>query len=262
MARALIGHTGFVGGTLLRQVPFDALYNSRNVEDLGGWEFELLVCAGAPGQKWLANKYPTTDRAAIDRLIRALARVRADFVILLSTVDVFPSPIEVDEDTPIRAADQQPYGRHRLVLEHFVADHFPALIVRLPGLFGPGLRKNIVYDFLHDNQVGAVHARSVYQFYDMAGVWSDLQSAYLAGLRLVHFATEPVSVAEVAREAFGRVFRQEPAGVQPARYDFRTRHAAVFGGTGGYLYDRAEVLDLLRHFVRAERAHFAARPAA
>jgi nucleoside-diphosphate-sugar epimerase len=258
MARALIGHTGFVGGTLQRQAPFDAVYNSRNVEDMAGRHFELLVCAGAPGQKWLANKHPATDRIAIERIIRALARTRADAVILLSTVDVFPSPVQVDEVTPIQPDEQQPYGRHRLELERFVADHFPSLVARLPGLFGPGLRKNIVYDFLNDNQVGAVHARSVYQFYDMNRVWADIQTARAAGLGLVHFATEPVSVAEVAREAFGREFRQEPAGVAPARYDFRTRHAACFGGSGGYLYSRHQVLAGLRAFVRAERGRRAA----
>jgi nucleoside-diphosphate-sugar epimerase len=262
MARGLIGHTGFVGGTVLRQAPFDATYNSANIEDIAGRHFELLVCAGAPGQKWLANKDPDTDRNAIDRLTRALARVRADLVILLSTVDVFPTPVLVDEATPIRREDQQPYGRHRLDLERFVADHFPAVVVRLPGLFGQGLRKNIVYDFLHNSQVGAVHARSAFQFYDMDRLWSDVLTARAAGLTLVHFATEPVSIADVAREAFGRPFDQEPAGSAPARYDFRTRHADCFGGSGGYLYTRGQVMDGLRAFVRAERCRSAAAQAA
>jgi nucleoside-diphosphate-sugar epimerase len=262
MTRALIGHTGFVGGTVLRQAPFDAVFNSRNIEDIAGRHYELLVCAGAPGQKWLANKHPASDRGAIDRLIRALARARANFVILLSTVDVFPSPADVDEDTPILAERQQPYGRQRLELERFVADHFPALVARLPGLFGRGLRKNFVYDFLHNNHVGAVHSRSVYQLYDMDKLWDDLLAARAAGLELVHFATEPLSVEEVAREAFGHKFTQEPAGVVPARYDFRSRHAAIFGGADGYLYSRAQILDGLCRFVRSERARLDAVRAA
>ena len=173
---------------------------------------------------------------------------------LISTVDVYPSPVGVDEDAPVDHAGAQPYGRHRRELELFAAERFDTLIVRLPGLFGPGLKKNIIYDFLHDNQVGQVHADAVYQFYDLANVWRDVTVALDAGLSLVNFATEPVSVGEVARHGFGRAFDNRPAGPPPPRYDMRSRHAALFGGRGGYLYDRESVLGAIRDFVRQERA--------
>jgi len=262
MSCALIGFTGFVGGTVLRQSSFDALFNSRNIESIAGREFDLVVCAGAPGQKWLANKDPVADRSAIDRLCWSLGSVRANLVVLLSTVDVFPTPVDVDEASPIDVSRQQPYGRNRLELERFIADRYPSLIVRLPGLFGEGLRKNIVYDLLHDNAVAAVNARSVFQFYDMARLWTDVTRARAAGLSLVHFATEPVSVADVAAKAFGRAFDQEPPGSAPARYDFRTRHAGLLGGRRGYLYSRTDVLDGLTTFVAAERQRLMVRQAA
>lgn len=262
MSCALIGYTGFVGGTVSRQASFDALFNSANIESIAGREFDLVVCAGAPGQKWLANKDPITDRSAIDRLCWSLGSVRAKFVVLLSTVDVFPTPVDVDEDSRIDVSRQQPYGRNRLELERFIVARFPSLVVRMPGLFGEGLRKNIVYDFLHDNAVAAVNARSVFQFYDMANLWADVGTARAAGLSLVHFATEPVSVADVVTEAFGRTFDQIPAGSEPARYDFRSRHAGLFGGPGGYLYSRAGVLDGLKRFVATERGRFNLRKAA
>jgi nucleoside-diphosphate-sugar epimerase len=262
MSCALIGYTGFVGGTVLRQSPFDALFNSANIESIAGREFDLVVCAGAPGQKWRANQDPITDRSAIDRLCWSLGSLRASFVVLLSTVDVFATPTDVDEDSPIDASRQQPYGRNRRELERFIAARFPSLIVRLPGLFGEGLRKNIVYDFLHDNAVGAVDARSVFQFYDMSRLWADVGTARAAGLSLVHFATEPVSVAEVAAEAFDRAFDQVPAASVPARYDMRSKHAGVFGGRGGYLYSRADVLDGLRRFVAMQRSRLNRKQAA
>ena len=34
MANALIGFTGFVGGTLLRQTQFEALYRSTNIKEI------------------------------------------------------------------------------------------------------------------------------------------------------------------------------------------------------------------------------------
>ena len=52
---ALIGYSGFVGGNLLRQRSFDACFNSSNIEAIAGRSFDLVVCAGAPAEKWKAK---------------------------------------------------------------------------------------------------------------------------------------------------------------------------------------------------------------
>ena len=65
---ALIGHTGFVGGTLLRQCPFDATFNSRNIQDIRGGHFDRIVCAGVSAVKWLANKEPEADSVSVPSL--------------------------------------------------------------------------------------------------------------------------------------------------------------------------------------------------
>jgi nucleoside-diphosphate-sugar epimerase len=250
MSAALIGHTGFVGGNLRMQARFDACYNSSNVGDLAGRHFELVVCAGAPAAKWKANADPEGDRACLGRLRDALARMSARRVVLVSTVDVYGRPGGADEAMPPSGAG--PYGQHRLELEQFVAERFDTLVVRLPALFGPGLKKNAVYDLLHGNQVDKIDSRGVFQFYDVRRLWADVGVALGAGLRLVHFATEPVSMAEVARAAFGFEFHNEVAAA-PARYDFRTRHAALYGGSAGYLLPKSRVLAAMADFVAAER---------
>jgi hypothetical protein len=249
---ALIGHTGFVGGNLARQHSFDDCYHSRNIDDIAGRSYDLIVCAGAPAQKWLANKDPVSDRAALDRLMTPLRTVQTARFILISTVDVYPSPVDVDEASPIDLTTQHAYGKHRYELEQFVRASFPCLIVRLPGLFGEGLKKNIIYDFLHQNQVANIHAQSSFQFYGLDSLWRDIGIAATSGVDLINFATEPVTVGEVASEAFGFELTQTPPG-PPARYDFRSRHAALYGGSGGYLYSRELVLEALRAFVRSER---------
>jgi hypothetical protein len=253
MPDALIGHTGFVGGALLRQRPFDDLYNSKNVEQIAGKSIGLLAVSAMPAAKWIANRDPAGDRVVLDRLAGCLRQVRAERVILMSTVDVYPNPVGVDEDSPIDPAQQQTYGRNRLLLEQIVAELFPrVLVVRLPGLFGPGLKKNAVYDLLHNNDVHTIHAGGVFQFYNLDRLWADVQIADRAGLTLVNFATQPVSVRDVAREAFGIDFTNDP-GTPAARYDMRSKHAALFGGRDGYLYSRLQVLGELRQFVEIER---------
>jgi nucleoside-diphosphate-sugar epimerase len=253
MRSALVGHTGFVGGNLLRQAPFDDLFNSKNVGELAGREYDLLVCAGAPAEKWKANADPEGDRAALARLMEPLARAKARRVVLVSTVDVYPRPIEVDEDTPIDPDAGGAYGRNRLALERFVRERFDTLVVRLPGLYGPGLKKNAIYDLLKDNQVEKIHAEGVFQFYGLERLWPDVTRFLEARLEVVNLAVEPVSVREIARFAFGREFTNVTPNA-PARYDFRSKHAARFGGAGGWFQDAATALDGIRRFVAAERA--------
>ena len=252
MSDALIGYTGFVGSTLLRQRPFDYLYNSKNIDDIAGKSFDLVVCAAAPAEKWKANRNPGDDLQNIKRLISYLERIDVGEFILISTVDVYPVPLEVDEQTAINPDECPPYGKHRYLLEQMISARFRSTTIRLPGLFGPGLKKNIIYDLIHANNVEQVHADSAFQFYDLHNLWSDLSNARRHGLELVNFATEPASVREVARVAFGIEFENAPAAI-PARYDFRSIHAPLFGGQGGYLYDQTRVLSSMKRFVERER---------
>lgn len=251
MNTALIGHTGFVGSNVAAQTRFDDCFNSHNIEEMAGKDYDLVVCCGARAEKWLANLHPEADRQGIERLTDVLDQVRAKQMILISTVDVFQSPINVDESSSVTLDGLGPYGKHRFELEQFVRSRFETLVVRLPGLFGPGLKKNIIYDFLHDNSVDKIHHAACYQFYDTTRLWRDIQVALKAQLELVHFATEPVSVGDVARVAFNREFTNAPNN-NPARYDFRTRYDSLYGNTSGYLYDRGDVLHAIRQFAQSE----------
>lgn len=252
---ALIGHTGFVGGNLVRQHAFAACFNSSNIERIAGRSFERLVCAGLPAAKWIANREPEADAANLQRLIAALEQVEAEQVVVISTIDVYPQPWEVDEETPIdpHAPLGHPYGRHRLLFEQAVRRRFAhSLVIRLPGLFGPGLKKNAIFDLLHDHEVHKIHADGLFQFYGLDHLWADIETALAAKLELVNFATAALTVGEIAREAMDLDFTNRPPG-PPARYTFRSRHAAVFGGRDGLLYSREQVLADLRAFVAQER---------
>jgi nucleoside-diphosphate-sugar epimerase len=249
---ALIGYTGFVGSNLLRQHSFDACFNSANIEQIAGRGFDLVVCCGARAEKWKANAEPEQDLDNIERLTRALEQVNAGKVVLISTVDVFVNPVDVDEESPTPSAGLTAYGRNRRRLEQIVAGRFDALIVRLVGLYGPGLKKNVIYDLLHDNNVSAIDSRGVFQYYDINRLWGDVELALDNELPLVHLPTEPVSVADVARAGFGIDFANEVSPA-PARYDIHTRYASLFGGSNPYVETRTDALARIARFVSAER---------
>ena len=262
MPDALVGYTGFVGSNLASQHHFEACFNSKNIEAIRGQHFDRLVVSGMPAAKWIANGDPLGDLAILDRLWSSIALCQAREVVIVSTVDVYPTPMNVDEDTRIEPNEQQPYGLNRQLLEERAANHFPrVLAVRLPGLYGPGLKKNAVYDLLHDNETHKIPAEGSFQFYNLERIGKDIETAFGAGLSLVNFATEPVTVREVARHAFGIEFAND-LGRLPPCYDVRTNHAAIFGGSEGYLESRAQVLDGLKSFVDCERIRLLKRVAA
>lgn len=249
---ALIGYTGFVGSTLLRQTSFDRLYRSTNIDEIDHQHFNLVVCAGAPAQKWLANKDPESDSQKINGLIEHLKTVQCKTFVLISTVDVFKQPVAVNEKTVIDETDLHAYGLHRWRLEQFVMSHFSEhLIVRLPGLVGPGLRKNIIFDFLNQNNLNMIDSRGVFQFYPMVNLWYDIQLALQASLKLVHLTAQPVSVADVSELGFSQHFKQE-MNTSLVVYDMQTCHAHLFHGVGNYQYSARETIQAIRCYAQSE----------
>lgn len=141
MNSALIGFTGFVGSNLLKSRFFDLKLNRSNIHTIRQKSFNHIICCGLPAEKWKANLSPKEDLDNTLNLIDNLSKVKSEFFTLISTVDVYRTPYGCDErdfcDTP-----NQAYGINRLLLENFVATNFNSYqIIRLPGLFGPGLKK-------------------------------------------------------------------------------------------------------------------------
>lgn len=244
---ALIGHTGFVGGNLADQRTYDDLYNSATVGGMAGRSFGTVVMSAAKAEKWRANLDPEADRAHIGDLESILESFSCERLVLISTVDVYGRPVGVDETTPIEIEGLHPYGRHRYQLEQTARALHPTTVVRLPALFGPGLKKNVIFDLLTDNAVEKIHALGSFQYYDLAHVTEDVDRAVASGESLVNIVSEPIITRDLAREAFGIDFVNEPEGATPASYDVRTIHPS--DDTAHYTYSRARVLDELRAFV-------------
>lgn len=248
LPNALIGYTGFVGGNILSQHSFDFLYNSKNIEEIQGKNFDTVVCAGVPAVKWLANKEPKSDLANITRLMDSLKTVSAKKIILISTVDVYPKTTGVDENFIIDKNELQPYGKHRRILEEFIENNFDSLIVRLPGLFGPGLKKNPLYDLIHGD-FKYINPNSVLHFYNLNYIWTDINKSLENNLKIVNFVTEPLTLNEVAIKVLGITIPAEVT-VAPQQYDIHTKYGNIWGNNLPYLYLKDQVLADLKLFVR------------
>jgi len=250
----LVGYTGFVGSNLARQHAFADLANSKNIEQFANRKYDVIVCAGISGIKWWANQNPIEDWRNIQKLLDVLRTMEARRFVLISTIDVYPDPRGgIDENSDPRHLPNHGYGQHRMQFEVFIRSQFHVHhVVRLPGLFGAGLKKNVIFDLLHDNCLEAINPSSAFQYYDLARLWCDLNRIVASELPIVNLATEPVPTSAI----LSRFFADKTVGAKASpttSYDFRSRYAALWGGTNGYLYDAHTVLSDLARFIAAER---------
>lgn len=249
---ALIGHTGFVGSNLRRQRDFSHLFNSTTIGGIDGRGFDDVVCAGVSAVKWWANQNPAEDRLRIEGLMRHLETIQVCHFTLISTIDVYDPPFGVTErDAPVLEG-LHAYGSNRALLERFVASQFASYqIVRLPALFGIGLKKNAIYDLMHDNRIALINPASSFQWYPLDRIAADLELARRHSLQWLNLATEPLGMEEI-RSRFFAASRIGAEAAAEAHYDMRTVHDAVLGGANGYIMNKAGVLDAIGRFVDDE----------
>lgn len=250
MRSAIIGHSGFVGGLLSRRMHFTQSYRRSDIDLISGQSFDLIVCAGMPAAKWVANREPEVDTLNTDRLINALESVRAGAFVLISTIDIYQND-EICTETTIPRPEHI-YGSNRLRLERFVKTTFPVHhILRLPALFGEGLKKNALYDLIHDNQVEKISPRSAYQWYDLEWLPGHIELCRRHRLSEANLFTQPISMETIQRRLFPGSKLNENASW--ARYNHMTGLPELHGGnagTSGYCASADQVLHAMEHYVR------------
>ena len=248
---ALIGYTGFVGKNIMHHHSFVKQYNSRNIGEIKNCEFNTVICSGAYGLKWKANKYPEEDYNSIYNLIENLKAVKTKRLILISTVDVYPTPNNVDEDTVINIDKLSPYGKNRRLLELFVEERFDSTIIRLPLIYGQYLKKNIIYDLINNKYDNLRHKNSIYQFYDLRCLWGDIQIAISNDIKILNIASEPISLIEICNKCFQLDLSDNSLqDISAANYDFHSKYSELWGNTRNYLYSKKETLKYLIDFVQ------------
>ena len=253
MKTALIGYTGFVGSNINSQFKFTDLYNSKNIDKLKNKEYDLIISAGIPGTKWIANKNPKKDFKNIKQFINSIETVKAKKFILISTEDVYEKPYLVNEQSPIDLDKVQPYGKNRYYLENQIKNKFKNyFIIRLPGLIGKNLKKNFIYDFIHKRKYYLSNSESMVQVYDLKNIWKDIKIAMKHSFSVINFATEPIKVAEIIKYAFSIDFVSKDKK-HFMNYDVSSIYAHFYGDKKNYLYDKQQVLKFIKEFVINER---------
>lgn len=150
---AVLGARGFVGGVVADVVeacgtpPLRIGRHSPNPSA----PIDELWCCAAPGSMVHANSHPQEDAAAVEAVFDRMETLAPRRVVLVSTIaalEAFGAGQDEDSTQPEKTT---PYGANRAWLEERVQTTWGAnaLVLRLPALFGPGLKKNALYDLLH-----------------------------------------------------------------------------------------------------------------
>lgn len=255
MRSALIGYTGFVGSNLLDAHEFDDLYNSSNIAEIVGREYDLVVSAGNRADSFRINNDGASDLSEIDQLIDTVLAAEIGKLVLISTVCVYPEGGAPDESAPLSAKGLTPYGANRLHQERRLSDAVDTTVVRLPQLYGARLKKGVVYDLANNYRVEHIRPENRFQHYDVRRLWSDIGIALGNRLSSVNVATPPLTNAQLASEVFGRDISGQVPPEPESRFaqmytrNMKTQHAELFGGTEEYFLTEEAELASLREFV-------------
>jgi len=175
----MLGKNGFIGRTVLKEL-------EQRFPIVDGPCDILVNCAGF-SIMYEARKNPAKMQAVEDYTFERISNVQFDYLIHLSTIYTVANPTD-------------PYGRIKIAMENRVLEKYPkAAVLRLGSILGEGLKKNVVFDLLHDKSLW-VTSDSIYNYIsteEVSKIIMKLIEVPIEGIINIG-ASESISVKETA----------------------------------------------------------------
>lgn len=250
MTTALIGYTGFVGLNLQQFYKIDFFYNSKNINDICHKEFDTVFFCGIPAVKWLANKNPEDDINIISNIINIIKTIKVNKFILISTIDVYEDTnSEKDEKYNCKSDLNHAYGKHRYIFEKFIESHFINYhIIRLPALFGKGLKKNIIFDLLNNNQINNISVNTSFQWYCLDWLKNDITIILENNIKICNLFPEPLPTIKILNLFHYDILKMD--NVKKINYNIKTCYYKLFNSAcTGYIRSSDIVEEYLKKYI-------------
>lgn len=154
----LVGGKGLVGSAFARyfkknKIKFQIITRQNRKKFFGKFANIIIDCNGN-GSKRKGNDYPFFDfKTAVESVVENLNKIKFNRYIYISSIYTYPKLKNRNmtiENKKVNYNELSPYGFSKRIAELYVkkfAKNY--LIVRLPFLVGPGLKRNSVYDLSH-----------------------------------------------------------------------------------------------------------------
>jgi hypothetical protein len=241
--KILIGNTGLVGKTLKKNISFDIEFNSSNINYLKNINIDNsdLYLSCLPATKWLVNKDPVQDLKIINSIFNIISNYKYNKIILISTIDIYNnSPLLSNEDY-IPKIKHLNYGSNRLLFEYllYTLNYNSIQIFRLPAIFGDGLKKNIIFDLLNNNNINQININSIYQWFDLNDLnfyiekFRDVQGA-------INLFPEPLETIDILK-LFNFQIKNSYNRIE---YNYMTKY-----DNSGYIYQKEDSLKKIKDFI-------------
>ena len=251
LKNAIFGYSGLVGSYFIKRNKFEEFYNSSNIRDSMNREYDEIVVCCIPAVKWLANKYPEKDTCDIERIKDVFKTIHAKKVTLVSTIDIYDNiNNKSNENTHIQYEKNNTYGRNRFLFEEFIKVTFNDYhIIRLPALFGRGLKKNIIYDLLNNHNVSDVPIHSTFQWYNLEWLNDDVMICKKNNIKECNLFTEPLETICIVN-LFKQCDLKKNDNDAHITYDVQTINHRYFPhGSNGYIRTKQDVLKNIEKFI-------------
>jgi sugar phosphate isomerase/epimerase len=255
MNNAIVGYSGFVGMNLLQLYKFEKLYNSKNFYQAKGKKFNKLFFCGIPAVKWKANKNPVDDKENIENIKKILNTIEVKKIIVISTIDVYDNiNNKFNENYIINPYNNHPYGKNRFLFEEYIKINFNDYnIIRLPALFGKGIKKNIIYDLLYNNNVNNIPINSKFQWYYLDWLKKDIEIILKHNIKVCNLFTEPIDTKDIT-ELFKNIYDNDVYDSKKyVEYNTCTKYNNLFGCKKNYIRLKHDILKDLNEFIIFEK---------
>ena len=244
----LIGYSGFIGSNLKNSdiLKFKDFYNTSNILDITNKKYNLCVCSAPSATKWKINQDPLSDLGNIINLCNILKTVHFEKFVLLSTIDIYDSVDCNKDESDYTTFTGSSYGQNRGLFENIILDLFcdKVKIIRLPALYGKGLKKNIIYDLMNGNMIENISLETEFQWYDVSDLEYDIDRILGTKDAVHNLFPEPLLTKTIVENYFPSKLKV-CLGKSNKSYRVKTRHT-----TSGYLYNKEVVLDKIGRFLK------------
>jgi sugar phosphate isomerase/epimerase len=258
---AIVGYTGFVGSNLLQFYEFKYMYNSKTFINAKYKTFDTVFFCGIPAMKWKANKYPEEDNIIFEEIISILDTITVNKIILISTIDVYDNINGGLNEDYHQSIVNHTYGKNRLLFEEYIINRYENHhIVRLPALFGKGLKKNMIYDLIHNNNVSNIQINSSFQWYCLDWLKNDIDIIISNNIPICNLFTEPVHTSDIIK-TFHRIYGIDYEFMinylanndTTISYNTCTKYNTLFDSNKPYIRNSDKIIEALTEYLKFEK---------
>jgi len=248
----IIGYTGFIGGYLTKHLKTNNLYNTKNIENISKRNFDVVYCCAPNSAMWIANKDPVEDFIKVSKLIKNLKNIKTKIFILISTIEVFKNKNSCNEESLDFNNEIYSYGYNRFLIEEATRKIFKNLfIVRLPIVYGEGVKKNIVFD-LKNNILNLLNLNDILQFYPVELLLNDINLAIKHNIDIINLCSEPIKVKELLIFCSkSGIANKSLKNTKIRKYNMTSNYSNIWKNEK-YTYKKHFIMDDIKKFINNE----------